>query len=152
MRELTSFLILVFCVLAVQGGFASWNVTLLSILFLTCFGLVLVIWRQPESRTKLSFKVPLVPFIPVISMFVNIYLMMQLDKGTWIRFSIWMAVGLVIYFGYGIWHSTEAMLTHSNTDIDLSGYKPTSTTEDPGTPEKAAFLIDGGGDDDDGDL
>lgn len=38
-------------------------------------------------------QVPLLPFLPVISMFVNVYLMMQLDKGTWIRFAIWMVLG-----------------------------------------------------------
>lgn len=26
-------------------------------------------------------------------MFVNVYLMMQLDRGTWIRFAIWMVLG-----------------------------------------------------------
>lgn len=40
-----------------------------------------------------KFQVPLLPFLPVISMFVNVYLMMQLDRGTWIRFAIWMAIG-----------------------------------------------------------
>lgn len=33
--------------------------------------------------------------------------MMMLDYMTWVRFIIWIIVGLVIYFGYGIWHSKE---------------------------------------------
>lgn len=40
-----------------------------------------------------TLQVPLLPFIPVISMFINVYLMMQLDRGTWIRFAIWMVLG-----------------------------------------------------------
>lgn len=45
---------------------------------------------------------PLLPFLPVISMFVNVYLMMQLDRGTWIRFAIWMAIGRSVSFNASI--------------------------------------------------
>uniref|UniRef100_A0A672T3V1 Solute carrier family 7 member 1 n=1 Tax=Sinocyclocheilus grahami TaxID=75366 RepID=A0A672T3V1_SINGR len=103
-------LVCVFCVVAVQGGFQIWALTVLACLAVVCFIITMLIWRQPESKTKLSFKVPLLPFLPVLSMFINVYLMMQLDAGTWMRFAIWMAIGFVIYFGYGIWHSTEAAL------------------------------------------
>ncbi|XP_048840437.1 high affinity cationic amino acid transporter 1 [Brienomyrus brachyistius] len=136
-------LILVFSVLAVQEGLAPWKVAALGVLALACLGLTLLIWRQPESKTKLSFKVPLLPFIPVISMFVNVYLMMQLDRGTWIRFAIWMAIGFVIYFGYGIWYSTEGTLARSSTEADLEGYKPTCTSEDTMSHEKEAFFSNG---------
>lgn len=38
-------------------------------------------------------KVPIVPFLPGISVFINIYLMLMLDYYTWIRFGIWMVLG-----------------------------------------------------------
>lgn len=91
------------------------------ILGLLCIMCVIIIWRQPESREALTFKVtidrshhgrddaaaggfnmyrrlcplkvPLLPWLPLFSVFVNIYLMMQLDRGTWIRFTVWMVVG-----------------------------------------------------------
>ncbi|XP_048034712.1 high affinity cationic amino acid transporter 1 isoform X1 [Megalobrama amblycephala] len=153
--SLLGLLILSFSLLAVLGGTAVWNVVTLSVLFSLCVILTFIIWRQPESKTKLSFKVPLLPFIPVVSMFVNVYLMMQLDRGTWIRFAIWMSIGLIIYFGYGIWHSTEAALAHSSMDEELSVYKPAcGLNRDSVTPEKEAFLCNGHGSqaDEDGDL
>ncbi|XP_056140402.1 high affinity cationic amino acid transporter 1 [Lampris incognitus] len=147
-------LILVFSILAVQGGLAVWSVAALCIIFMVCLLLIFIIWRQPESKAKLSFKVPLLPFIPVISMFVNVYLMMQLDRGTWIRFAVWMAIGFVIYFCYGIHHSAEAALVRSSMDTytEMNGFKPSHNQNGEDTlPEKEAFLhhsLEAKGDDD----
>lgn len=77
-----------------------------SLLLLTV-GVITVIWRQPQSTTPLHFKVPALPVLPALSIFVNIYLMMQMTSGTWFRFGIWMVIGFAIYFGYGIQHSLE---------------------------------------------
>ncbi|KAK5609603.1 hypothetical protein CRENBAI_003341 [Crenichthys baileyi] len=135
-------LILAFSILAVQGGLVLWNMVALSVIFMVCLILVFIIWRQPESKTILSFKVPLVPFIPVISMFANVYLMMQLDRGTWIRFSIWMALGLVIYFCYGIRHSSEAASAHLSLATEMNGFKFDHELVAMSS-EKEAFLDDG---------
>lgn len=50
-------------------------------------------FSQSYTQWILYPQVPLVPLVPIISMFVNVYLMMQLDKGTWLRFAIWMTIG-----------------------------------------------------------
>ncbi|XP_040005874.1 high affinity cationic amino acid transporter 1 isoform X2 [Xiphias gladius] len=151
--SLMGMLILAFSVLAVQGGAAVWNVAALSVIFIVCLLLTFIIWRQPESKTKLSFKVPMLPFIPVISMFVNVYLMMQLDRGTWIRFSVWMAIGFVIYFAYGIHHSAEAATARSSPDTEMIGFKQDHESEAM-SPEKEAFIHNGisAREEDDGDL
>ncbi|XP_058269460.1 high affinity cationic amino acid transporter 1b isoform X2 [Hemibagrus wyckioides] len=135
-------LVCVFCIVAVQGAFQVWCLSLLGVLAVVCLLFTLVIWRQPESKTKLSFKVPLLPFLPVLSMFINVYLMMQLDKGTWMRFAIWMAIGFIIYFAYGIRNSTEAMLSSNGTEDDNSSESGKAVCEinGPATPEKEAFL------------
>lgn len=83
-----------------------------SIIALSVVGAVLilllfVIGSQPVSTIELTFKVPLVPLIPCLSVFCNLYLMFQLDLNTWIRFIIWVAIGYVIYFVYGIRHSAQ---------------------------------------------
>ncbi|KAJ6653555.1 hypothetical protein lerEdw1_009135 [Lerista edwardsae] len=91
---------------ALLGGSVGWAVAC-ALLLGVGFVATAVIWRQPESKTRLTFKVPALPLLPLFSVFVNVYLMMQLDAGTWARFAVWMAIGFSIYFGYGIRHSAE---------------------------------------------
>ena len=57
-----------------------------------------------ESQADM-FMVPLVPLTPTLSILVNTFLMLNLGYLTWIRFALWMSVGLFIYFSYGIWNS-----------------------------------------------
>eukprot|EP00794_Sanderia_malayensis_P015066 gene15066-16621_t len=68
---------------------------------------VTVIVLQPQNKHHLPFKVPFVPVLPIASMFVNIYLMMELSHVTWIRFGVWMFIGMTIYLCYGIHNSLE---------------------------------------------
>lgn len=46
----------------------------------------------------LLLQVPLVPIIPALSIFINLYLMLVLDVYTWIRFGVWLAIGKFIEF------------------------------------------------------
>ncbi|XP_041589730.1 cationic amino acid transporter 3-like [Vulpes lagopus] len=77
------------------------------LLLLLIIGLTFIIWRQPQNPTPLHFKVPALPVLPLVSIFANVYLMMQMTSGTWARFGVWMVIGFAIYFGYGIRHSLE---------------------------------------------
>ena len=52
------------------------------------------IYKLPQSDKELVFKAPSVPFLPVLAVFVNIYLMMELRRLTWIRLIVWMTIGL----------------------------------------------------------
>ena len=83
-------------------------IVLASIVFLALAACITALKRQPQSTAGLSFKVPGVPFIPFLSIFVNLYLMMKLSVATWARFVVWMVMGFVIYFSYGIFKSTGA--------------------------------------------
>jgi basic amino acid/polyamine antiporter, APA family len=76
----------------------------------TLFAFVLVsagviFLRRTEPDRPRPFRVPGVPFTPIISILACFYLMYQLPAITWIRFGIWLAVGLVFYFLYGYKHS-----------------------------------------------
>uniref|UniRef100_A0A3B4ZSK3 Low affinity cationic amino acid transporter 2-like n=1 Tax=Stegastes partitus TaxID=144197 RepID=A0A3B4ZSK3_9TELE len=84
-----------------------WSVLLVSVLALTLVLAIIIIWRQPQSTTKAAFMVPGVPVIPVLSIFINTYLMFQLEGETWISYAVWMAVGMIIYFAYGVRNSVQ---------------------------------------------
>ncbi|MEK7718479.1 MAG: amino acid permease C-terminal domain-containing protein, partial [Bacteroidota bacterium] len=44
-------------------------------------------------------------FIPVIGLLTNFYLMSELGITNWTRFGVWLVIGLLLYFSYGIFHS-----------------------------------------------
>jgi APA family basic amino acid/polyamine antiporter len=64
-------------------------------------GAVLVL-RYTRPDLPRSFRTPLVPVIPLLGIASCVYLMTFLSRDTWIRLLAWMALGLVIYFTYGI--------------------------------------------------
>ncbi|XP_034845781.1 solute carrier family 7 member 14 [Mirounga angustirostris] len=83
-----------------------WAILLVVLMVLLISALVFVILQQPENPKKLPYMAPCLPFVPAFAMLVNIYLMLKLSTITWIRFAVWCFVGMLIYFGYGIWNST----------------------------------------------
>lgn len=96
-------------------------VALPTLFIFICLFLILVsISLQPTSSAKLFFSVPCVPWIPGISVLINIYLMTMLDVMTWIRFAVWIALGLVIYFCYGLWNSNEKDLSPASSTTNLT--------------------------------
>jgi APA family basic amino acid/polyamine antiporter len=60
-----------------------------------------IILRRTNPDRARSFRVPWVPVLPGISIVCCLVLMLSLPLETWIRFVVWLAIGLVIYFCYG---------------------------------------------------
>ncbi|CAM1327410.1 SLC7A1 (predicted) [Pycnogonum litorale] len=84
-----------------------WKIMLFIVFSLILVSSTLFLWLQPRNDSSDSFQVPGVPFVPVTSIIINLYLMSALDSQTWIRFTVWMILGLTIYFGYGISYRSE---------------------------------------------
>ncbi|MEE6166796.1 MULTISPECIES: amino acid permease [unclassified Mycolicibacterium] len=76
----------------------------------TLFAFVLVsagviVLRRTRPDLPRGFRTPLVPLLPIAAIAACGWLMLNLTGLTWIRFLIWMAIGLVVYAVYGRRHS-----------------------------------------------
>ena len=79
------------------------NIGTLFAFVLVSIGVIFLRYQEPE-RVR-PFRVPGVPFTPLISVVACAYLMFQLPAITWKRFGLWLLAGLVIYFAYGMFNS-----------------------------------------------
>ena len=70
---------------------------------IVCGGIIVLRRTQPDLPRP--FKTPLVPLVPLLGIGICGYMMYGLPPDTWIRLFVWMALGMLIYFLYGIRHS-----------------------------------------------
>jgi basic amino acid/polyamine antiporter, APA family len=75
------------------------NIGTLFAFILVAIGVVIL--RRTRPDLERSFRTPMVPLVPILSVLASFYLMLNLTAETWIRFFVWMAVGLAIYALYG---------------------------------------------------
>lgn len=79
------------------------NIGTLSAFVFVSIGVIILRKTQPDLHR--SFRVPWVPLVPILAALFCLILMIQLPLITWIRFVVWLVIGLIIYFFYGINHS-----------------------------------------------
>jgi APA family basic amino acid/polyamine antiporter len=75
------------------------NIGTLFAFMLVCIGIVIM--RKREPNRPRAFKTPWVPVVPILGVVSCLYLMHGLPWITWIRFGVWLLVGMVVYFFYG---------------------------------------------------
>ncbi len=76
--------------------------TLLAFI-IVCAGVLVLRSRRPDLARP--FRAPFMPLTPILGILISLAMMIGLPGATWLRLVIWLAVGLVIYFGYGQSHS-----------------------------------------------
>ncbi len=74
------------------------NIGTLFAFVLVSIGVLVLRKRQPERHR--GFRVPAGPVLPVLSVLFCVLLMAGLPAITWVRFFVWLVIGLVVYFGY----------------------------------------------------
>jgi APA family basic amino acid/polyamine antiporter len=70
---------------------------------IVCAGVWVLRVRRPELQRP--FKTPWVPFVPIMGILISLALIASLNLLTIVRLFVWLAIGLVIYFTYGVKHS-----------------------------------------------
>eukprot|EP00092_Neocalanus_flemingeri_P015909 GFUD01017226.1.p1 GENE.GFUD01017226.1~~GFUD01017226.1.p1 ORF type:complete len:630 (+),score=142.80 GFUD01017226.1:186-2075(+) len=93
-------------VLSIHGSSFHHNLMLFFMILKMIFCLI-ILSMQPKDPSPLPFSVPLVPWLPAASVLINIFLTLKLSWQTWVRFSIWMLMGFLVYGSYGWRNSSE---------------------------------------------
>jgi amino acid transporter len=83
------------------------NIGTLMAFVIVCGAVLVLRIQRPDAERP--FKTPLVFVVAPLGIFVNLVMMLFLPVDTWIRLVVWLLVGLVIYFGYGMRHSTVGL-------------------------------------------
>lgn len=96
-------------ILIIVGAFAAFipgdivgDMTSIGTLFafvLVCISVIIL--RKKEPNMVREFKTPLVPFVPLLGVFVCCAMMYGLGWTNWLRLFVWMALGIIFYFAYG---------------------------------------------------
>jgi APA family basic amino acid/polyamine antiporter len=110
-------------IVMLASGFTSIGVLgeLVSIGTLFAFVLVsagVIVLRRTRPDLERAFRCPGVPVVPVLAVLAAVYLMLNLPASTWVRFLIWMVVGLAFYFVYSAGHSRLATDPNYSRDAD----------------------------------
>jgi APA family basic amino acid/polyamine antiporter len=79
------------------------NIGTLLAFVIVCAAVLIMRKKHPEAERP--FRCPWVPFVPVMGILTCLMLMFSLPVGNWWRLGGWLALGLAIYFFYGMKHS-----------------------------------------------
>ena len=121
-------------VVAVIAGFSDIGVLEEMVNVGTLFAFVLVsigviVLRRTRPDLERSYKVPLMPVVPILSVLACLWLMINLTAITWVRFLVWMAIGVVVYFAYGRRHSLVQRRAGDGLELSQEEIKATWRAE-----------------------
>ncbi len=79
------------------------SLSVLVIFSIVCFGVLILRYTQPDLHRP--FKVPFMPYIPILGIVCCVGQMFFLPMTTWAQLCVWILVGLLVYFRFGFKHS-----------------------------------------------
>jgi basic amino acid/polyamine antiporter, APA family len=119
--------LIVALVFALPAAFASLDAvmnlcTIGTLAIMAVVNVVVIALRRREPALARTFRVPLYPVVPLLGVGFCLYLMYETGWTTWVQFAVFLAVGLLVYVGYGRRNSTlarAAAVTPDATDAVL---------------------------------
>ena len=87
---------------------------------LVCIGVWVMRKKMPDL--KRAFKTPMVPLVPILGIFVCLFMMVFLPMDTWIRLLVWMLIGMDIYLVYGAKNSHLGNGTDNRKGMRIARY------------------------------
>jgi APA family basic amino acid/polyamine antiporter len=84
------------------------NIGTLLAFVIVCAAVLVMRVKHPEAERP--FRAPFYPVTPVLGIVTCLILMFSLPVENWVRLGVWLAIGFLIYFGYGRHHSVMARL------------------------------------------
>ena len=90
----------------------EWAITVVILIALVLKSSIMLLVILPQNKTPLSFKVPFVPILPLVSVFINVFLILKLSYLTWIRFAAWMSIGEFEYRSILVTSQQIIILSH----------------------------------------
>ncbi|GAA2483074.1 amino acid permease [Winogradskya humida] len=114
----------------------------------TLFAFILVnvgviILRRTRPEMPRPYRVPWSPFLPIVGVLFAIYLMSDLPLSTWIRFVVWLVIGLAIYFLYGYRNSKLRKDHAAGITSPPPSYPPASAPPPPSSSPDAGGTTGG---------
>ncbi|VDO53290.1 unnamed protein product [Schistosoma margrebowiei] len=131
----------------VSGRIASFMkiiATVFTILLLMLTIIFISFIKQFKSNDANLYRVPLVPLLPCFTLTINLLLLSRISWFSWVRYGIWMLLGLLIYFLYGIKNtyriSEENKSVISSNCLSDIEYEKRSSKSNSSTDESIEFV------------
>ncbi|XP_032237348.1 cationic amino acid transporter 2 [Nematostella vectensis] len=84
------------------------TIVMLCVYGVTAVAAVIALGAIPQNHASFPYMVPLA--VPIISILLNVFVIVRVKPQAFAIFLLWVALGALVYFGYGIRHSTEAFV------------------------------------------
>lgn len=99
--------------------------TLMAFVFV-CFAVLILRITRPEAHRP--FRAPLIYVVAPLGIGINLLMTLFLPADTWARLVVWLIIGLVFYFCFGMWHSVHGR--HLVDHLAVEGASPTNAPFD----------------------